>query len=196
MPVAFLALLATACTPQLYSPVDTAEAEDWSWEAPENGWTTNAPPEGLVGEGWAEGDVVPDFLLMDQHGDMVSLWQFYGTVIVLDHSTYWCAVCQTLAQDVDETWLEYEDQGFMYLSLLSQDLEGDVPGIDVLQEWAEYFDITAPILSDDAGIADIVVGSAEGFPRLQLIDREMHMVVDQINPTTDAQIREEIEAIL
>ncbi len=190
LPTLFLA----ACTPHLYSPVDSGETE-WSWEAPENGWATGAPPEGLVGEGYNVGEVVPDFLLMDQHGDMVSLWQFYGQVIVLDHSTFWCAVCQDLAWDVDHTWLEYADQGFMYLTLLSQDDNGEVPDIAVLQEWADYFGITAPVLADDAGIADIVVG-AEGFPRLQVIDREMRMANDQITPTTDAQIRQEVEALL
>jgi peroxiredoxin len=193
MPVPIIALL-LACTPHLYSPEDTGNG-DWSWEPPENTWSMSEPPQGLEGDGWHAGDVVPDFRLIDQHGDEVSLWQFYGQVIVLDHSTYWCAVCQTLAQDVDHTWLEYADQGFMYLTLLSQDNDGEVPSVEILQQWADYFGISAPVLADDAGIADTVVG-AEGFPRLQLIGRDMRMINDQIVPTTDAQIRSEVEAAL
>jgi peroxiredoxin len=190
----FLALMLSACTPHLYSPPDTGSGE-WSWEAPENTWPSGEPPEGLEGQGWYAGDVVPDFRLVDQHGDEVSLWQFYGKVIVLDHSTYWCAVCQTLAQDVDETWHHFGSDDFMYLTLLSQDIDNEVPSVEVLQEWAGFFGITAPVLSDDAGIADQVVG-ADGFPRVQLVGRDMRMINDQINPTTDAQIRAEVEAAL
>ncbi len=186
--------LLLACTPHLYSPPDTGSAE-WSWEAPENSWPMGEPIEGLEGQGWHVGDVVPDFRLMDQFGAEVSLWQFYGKVIVLDHSTYWCAVCQTLAADVDETWLHFGEEDFMYLTLLSQDNDGEVPGTDVLVSWADYFSITAPVLSDDAGIADLAVG-AEGFPRLQLIGRDMRMINDQIVPTSDAQIRAEVEEAL
>lgn len=193
MLVPLLALF-VACTPRLYSPPDTGSGE-WSWEAPENSWPMGEPPYGLEGQGWHEGDVVPDFRLKDQNGDEVSLWQFYGQVIVLDHSTYWCAVCQTLAQDVDETWREYADEGFMYITLLSEDNEGDVPTVEVLQSWADYFGITAPVLSDDAGIAALVVG-AEGFPRLQLIGRDMRLLNEQIVPTDDAQIRTEVAAAL
>jgi peroxiredoxin len=188
-----LALL-LACTPHLYSPVDTAGGE-WSWEAPENSWPTDSPPQGLEEEGWHVGDVVPDFRLMDQFGAEVSLWQFYGKVIVLDHSTYWCAVCQTLAADTEETWHAFADEGFMYITLLSQDNDGEVPDTEVLTSWADYFGITAPVLSDDAGIADLVVG-ADGFPRLQLIGRDMRVINDQIVPTSDAQIRAEVEAAL
>lgn len=193
MTAPLLALL-LACTPHLYSPEETGDTT-WSWEPPANSWSMGAPPEGLEGEGWHNGDVVPDFRLMDQHGDEVSLWQFYGQVIVLDHSTYWCAVCQTLAQDVEETWQAYADQGFMYLTLLSQDNEGEVPSQEVLAEWADYFDIGAPVLSEDVGIASAIVG-AEGFPRLQLVGRDMRMLNEQITPTTDAQIRTEVEAAL
>ena len=192
----FSPLLASlmACTPHLYSPPDTGD-DEWSWEAPENTWTLGEPPSGLEGEGWHVGDVVPDFRLLDQHGAEVSLWQFYGQVIVLDHSTYWCSVCQTLALDVEETWHAYASDGFIYITLLSQDNEGEEPSQDVLNEWADYFGITAPVVADDAGIADTVVG-AEGFPRLQLVGRDMRMINDQIVPTTDAQIRTEIEAAL
>jgi len=41
-------------------------------------------PDDLVGTGWDVGDVAPDFTLLDQFGDEVQLYQFYGQVIVLD----------------------------------------------------------------------------------------------------------------
>ena len=187
-------VLLCGCTPHLYSPADTGDTA-WDWQAPENGWPVQEPPRGLQGQGWEEGQVVPDFLLVDQHGDLVSLWQFYGMVVVIDHSTLWCVSCQELARGVEETWQTYREQGFMYLTLLSQDMEGQVPDVDELTMWADYGGITAPILADDAGIADQVVG-AEGFPRLQVVDRSMRMAVDQVTPASDAQLRVEVEALL
>ena len=54
----------------------------------------------LAQEGFREGQVIPDMRLMDQYGDEVSAWQFYGMVIALDFSTEWCAPCQELAKEV------------------------------------------------------------------------------------------------
>ena len=90
---------------------------------------------------------------------------------------------------------DYGDQGFMYLTLLSEDLEGEVPDQDELNLWADSIGITAPVLQDDAGVAATVVGD-DGFPRLQVLDRDMTLAVDQVNPPTDAQLRAEIEALL
>ncbi len=59
---------------------------------PPNSWfhadEADVPP-GLSGTGWSNGAIAHDFTLIDQHGDQVELYQFYGTVIVLDLFTYW-----------------------------------------------------------------------------------------------------------
>ncbi|MDP6932506.1 MAG: hypothetical protein QGG40_06290, partial [Myxococcota bacterium] len=65
------------CPPELTSPGSGQS----TWEAPENTWPVAEPPADLEAEGLGEGQVVPDFLLQDQHGDMVSLWQFHGMVV-------------------------------------------------------------------------------------------------------------------
>ena len=76
-------LLATGCVPELTSPAGTVlEVSDYT--APENSWPMGeAPPASLAAEGFGSGQVVPDMRLMDQYGDEVSLWQFYGLVVAL-----------------------------------------------------------------------------------------------------------------
>jgi thiol-disulfide isomerase/thioredoxin len=184
----------SACTPVLTSPGDDSGSSG-TWVAPENSWASAAPPSDLEGEGWQEGQVVPDARFFDQYGKDVALWQFYGQVIALDVSTIWCAPCRELAAHVDETWKDYEDQGFMYLTLLGEDTQGDVPDVDEIMTWATDYVITAPVLSDpDRHSYDIVPDGT--YPRVIIINRELVVEVNPISPVDDSTIRVAIEAAL
>ena len=81
-------------------------------------------------------------------GEEVSLWQFCGQVIVLDFSTMWCGPCGTLAEDVDHTWKQFRDEGFMYITVLTQNDVSQIPDNEDLNTWVDTYDITAPVLSD------------------------------------------------
>ena len=155
-----------------------------------NSWASETPRD-LVGQGFSAGQTPPDMCMLDQNGDMVSMWQFYGQVIVLDISAEWCAPCQELAEGVDHTYQEFKDQGFMYLTLLTEDYNSGAPGQEVLQTWAEEYEITAPVLSDTEGYKMQLVPNG-AYPRVMLIDRTMTIQIDTINPATDEVIREEI----
>lgn len=189
VPLAALAL--SACVPDLHSP-DTGGSD---WTPPDNSWPANEPPADLVGEGYSQGQVMPDFLLMDQHGDMVSLWQFYGMVVVVDVSTMWCAPCAEIADGVDETWNAYRDQGFIYLTILPETEQGTVPEQEDLQRWASDHSITAPILSDDQGLSYTMVPDT-AWPRVMVVDRDMTIAVDRVSPVEDAAIQAAIESVL
>lgn len=193
--IASAVFLLAGCVPNLTSPLTEDSGGDSSWVAPVNSWSSSAPPADLEGEGYSVGQVMPDFLLMDQNGDEVALWQFYGSVIVLDISTMWCGPCKDLAKDVTETWHEYDDRGFMYLTLLPEDDQGQVPDQEDLQRWAGDYDIEAPVLSDDIRRSYEMAPDA-AYPRVYVIDRGMKVAVDRVNPVSDAQIRAEIEALL
>jgi len=183
----------TGCVPVLTSPQDTDTGPDWV--APDNDWPSTPPPEGTVGEGFAEGQIPPDFRLLDQTGDIVSLWQFYGLVVVVDLSTMWCAPCRALAADVEATWNDYRDQGFVYVTVLSQDVDGQVPDVPDLQDWASYYGITAPILADDGSYTGRVVTN-NTFPRLLLLDLDLRIVENDIQPTDDATVRAAVDGLL
>ena len=199
-PLAFgLALGLAACAPpRLYSADgDLPDVGDGSnWLAPENSWEKGSPPPAeLAGEGFAVGQVLPDMRLVDQYGDEVAAWQWYGMVVAIDVSTMWCGPCRGLAAEVDETWLDYRDQGFMYITLLPQDQGGEVPDLSDLNAWAEQFDITAPVLSDDAGYSYQIVPD-NTYPRIMVVGRDMRVIVDQVTPAEDTAIRAAIEAAL
>ena len=185
-----LALPLTGCVPELVSPADDGAP----WEAPTNGWGVTPPPEGLAAEGFEEGQVVPEFRLPDQNGETVSLWQFYGQVVVLDVSTMWCAPCRQLAETAQEMADEFKDQGFFYTTVFPEDADGDaddpvVPDQEDLLAWGEYYEILEPLISDGEGYSSLVIG--ESYPVVVVIDREMRSLGRMEGPS-DEQIREKV----
>jgi peroxiredoxin len=154
------------------------------------------PPGTLVSNSFNEGSVAPDFLIVDHHGDEVSLWQFYGQVILLDISTMWCAPCQELAGHTQETFDDYEDQGFMYLTVLHQDVEAEEPDGADLNEWAETFGIDAPVLADPFGVEGTIDAVRAGsYPAVFSISREM-VIEQRLEEFDDITVRDAIEDIL
>ena len=59
---------------------------------PPNAWwhaqADDVPPN-LTGEGYGNGDIAHNFVLTDQNGDQVELYQFFGQVIVIDVFAFW-----------------------------------------------------------------------------------------------------------
>lgn len=196
--IAPLALLAACAPPRLYSADgDLPEVGSGSdWEAPENGWDKGSPPPAeLEGEGFGVGQVLPDLRLLDQHGEETATWQWYGMVVAIDVSTMWCGPCRGLAAEVDATWADYRDQGFMYVTLLPQDQAGEVPDNADLNAWADQFGISAPVLSDDEGWSYQIVPD-NTYPRIMIVGRDMRVRVDQVTPAEDTAIRAAIESAL
>jgi len=190
----------SSCIPDLKTPsgadggVIGGTASDW--EAPVNTWDMmDGPPADLVAEGYQRGEVFPDLRMRDQHGDQIAMWQWYGMVIAVDISTMWCGPCQGLAKEVDHTWKDYRDQGFMYITMMPENVSGESPSNEDLNVWADRFEITAPVLSDrDAHAYDIAPDQA--WPRILIIGRDMRVAEPQVSPPEDSAIRSAIEAAL
>lgn len=189
----WLMVASVGCVPRLYS--EGGAGGPWSWEAPENRWGVDEPPEGLLGTGWSTGQVAPDFRLIDQHGEEVALWQFYGRVVLVDISTMWCAPCRDLAAHTEETWQDYDDEGFVYLTVLQEDVEGEPVTPEDQVVWADAYGITSPVLGDPdkAGTGAAILQGQ--YPAVLVIDRDL-VVVERVNPPDDASVRAAIEDAL
>ena len=185
-------LILAACIPVLTTP--DGEKVDNGYTPPENAWPAADSLSAIEGEGYEDGELVERQFLPDQNGEEVDLWQFYGYVWVLDVSTIWCQPCQDLARELQETADDYGDQGFVYLTVLAEDLEGSVPDTDDLQYWAESWAIEdQPIVSDTVGFTATLTGGQ--YPLVLVIGRDLR-VAGRVTVPDDALVREAIEAAL
>ncbi|MDG1482813.1 MAG: redoxin domain-containing protein [Myxococcota bacterium] len=189
-------ILLTACTPELVTPGLTPEADladsECDWLSPDNDWSMGEPPC-LEAEGFESGQIVPDIRLMDQNGDEVSLWQFYGDLIFLDFSAEWCAPCAVLAEGADELLGEVAEAGVSMVTVIYNGSGSPALDQQALLDWAAKSGNVAPVLSDDGTWTDQVIPLGGSYPALLLIDRDMRVIYDDIQPPKDHAVLHAIE---
>jgi len=165
---ALLVLLCFSCSTDLKL---TKSAEPEVTVAPENEVGNWEDCGGKIGEHAC------NFAFKDQNGKDWRLYDHYNDIIVLDFSTMWCSVCMGVAVRVEEFQDRYGKEDAIWVTVLLQDLNGRLPTVQHVYEWARAFDIeTAPVLVADESVFDIVL--EEGYnvvslPTIIIIDREM-----------------------
>ncbi len=116
------------------------------------------------GSGYAIGKIAHNLKLKDQDGNVVSLYQFRGSYVLLQFSARWCAPSVfEVPRDRDEVQA-LNDANTMgvpvvYLQVL---LDGNTPGVQATKAdatfWYNHFHLTSPVLYtsivDAAHIAD------------------------------------------
>ncbi len=105
------------------------------------------------------GDIVDNFTMVDQHGQMVDLYSFCGKHIMLAIGQEWCPPCQDLSHQVQEIQDTYGDR-VQIIEILTADDNYEEPTQEVLQGWA-----------DDGGITTIPVLNGYNIP-LDMYERD------------------------
>ena len=151
--------------------------------------------------GYEPGDHPCDFELMNQDGDMVTLYELYGKPIVIDFSTMWCYYCQVSAVEVGQTAIAYETEELVYITILVQNFQGETPSQTDLEEWATHFVIgttNTPVLSSSMAIIDpagVSGWKVEAWPTFYFIDKEM-VITEQIRGWSSVMVQANIEQIV
>ena len=89
------------------------------------------------------GDAAPDFELTSLEGETVRLSQFQGQPVLLSIGATWCPDCRKEAPLLEQLHRDHPE----LIVLLVDSNEGP----DVVQKFADEFDITHPILLDQDG---------------------------------------------
>ncbi len=203
---ALLAGLLGACVPRLSS--DDAEGDlrgfGATWITPDNDWPITPPPSSLVAEGWSEGQVIPEVWGIDQHGDEVSVWQFFGRPLLIDISTLWCAPCQELGRYTEATSQAFADAGLVYVTVIVENEQNAPATQEDLELWASlpafhrdpdhpYDLITAPIVSDPKGAHGSALAVRNNqYPVAFFVGPDLR-VVDRIEPVNHTRIEQVLE---
>ena len=155
---------------------------------PEGYWPNclaKAEVDELEGEGWAVDDIMKDWSGFDQFGTEVSLYQFYGSVILLDFSAGWCGPCNNAAPDQEDLYQEYRDQGFIILHVMVDDnsYDGFVTDENFAEDWADEHGLTFPVVIDTSvrGYSEAYFhlyqeGYMDGIPAFAVLGRDMTFV--------------------
>jgi len=186
----FLSLFAVACTP---GPGDTdltdgADDPDNSIVDSEDdhnnfgiGNDTSEPiipPSNITWDACAsiEGEHPCNITTIDHLGENFGLYALYGRPIVLDFSAGWCGPCRNAAQHAQEVQDLYRDTGLLYITVLVETANGDVPTQDDINEWADtYGNTDSLVIAGSRAMLESAGGdwALSGWPTFYYIDREM-----------------------
>ncbi len=112
------------------------------------GWDIGACRWDLEGEGTEVGQVIPDFELVDQHGELVRIHDFCHKALLIEIVHPGCGPCQVYPLTLNRYYEEYRDRGFLVVSILAEDVNSETVTIDDLIAWMGEHDYLA--LADPA----------------------------------------------
>ena len=132
---------------------------------------------------------------LDQHGDEVELYQFYGQAVLLDVFAEWCGPCQSHAPTGEDIWQEVMDRGVVILAMMQQTEDGEAPtsGADAAR-WADRFGLTHPVVADSDATAGEFADIGGGFPTYPLLGPDMTIIYQDVYPPSMDLLTEVLEA--
>lgn len=129
--------------------VDAGTDASVCWSVPEGWPNCSALADGVSGEGWGDGEVIPAFKMIDQYGVEVDSYDFYGMVMLIDVSAEWCGPCQQAAPGLETFYQQHKADGIMPLTVMIEDKAGNLADTETALRWATDYGLTLPVTTDE-----------------------------------------------
>lgn len=134
------------------------------------GFTDSSEPTSqMVGQRWARpqiGDLAISFSLGDSQGNIISLSDYKGKVVLLNFWATWCGPCRVEMPNMEATYRNLKHKGFEIVAI-----SNDPEGVTVTKPFVEAYGLSFAILHD----LDYRVSASYGvrtLPMSYLVDRK------------------------
>lgn len=108
----------------------------------------------------------PAFALRSLDGDVVSLDDYRGQVVLVNFWASWCPPCRVEMPGFERVYRQRQDEGFVILGIAT-----DTHAEAAIREFVAEHDITYPILLADRGVVQDY-GGVRALPESFLVDRD------------------------
>ena len=115
------------------------------------GWAIGDCWDDIESTGNEVGQIADQFELIDQHGEQLRLHDFCDRTVLLSSATFWCQPCMDEAAGFQDFYEDYEEEGFIVITLLSENADSSTPTVEDLGAWVDLFGITHPVVRDGRG---------------------------------------------
>lgn len=139
------------------------------------------------------GKKAPSFSLRDVNGNLVSLSDFQGRVVVIDFWATWCGPCKESSQELERLHNSYKDRGAVVLGI-SMDIGSGAAGN--VKDFAGRYNLTYRMLIDDGAVSKSY--KVTNIPLTYILDKD-HVIVRSLVgyvPGYEGIISDEIERLL
>jgi thiol-disulfide isomerase/thioredoxin len=131
----------------------------------------------------------PDFSLADLAGQIHTLAQYRGKVVLLDFWATWCTPCRAEIPQFVEWQKKYGAQGFQVIGISMDD------SIDPVRKFANDFQINYPILMGNEEVGE-QYGGVFGLPVNLLIRQDGRILNRRAGPVNTTRLEHEIQTLL
>jgi thiol-disulfide isomerase/thioredoxin len=117
------------------------------------------------------GNTAQDFTEENHLGNMVSLSEFRGKVILLNFGAMWCGPCRQEAPELNRIYNTYKARGLEILQFTYQDEDSNPADLSDLGRWMGMYDIIYMVLRDEDR-STVDAWNFNAIPYNVIIDRD------------------------
>ena len=96
-------------------------------------------------EGSEVGDLAPGFDLKNLNGTMVSLYDYWGSPVLLNFWATWCGPCRYEMPFLQQIYTEWQDNGLVIITINLKESS------DKVQQFMKEYELTFPVVLDTSG---------------------------------------------
>jgi peroxiredoxin len=140
-------------------------------------------------QGVNTGNVARDFTLETVEGNSVSLKDHRGQVVLINFWATWCPPCRAEIPDLQSTYLERREDGFVVLGVNVEEPLAEV------QQFMDEMEMTYPVLLDEGGQV-LQTYRANGLPMSVIVDSEGVIQVRHVGYLTASQLEDYLAELI